>query len=100
MFQYFLQFVFQYFLQLLSTPYERVIEPMKVVPNKYLWQTIPQVGECQFLKNPDALYIVEHGQGTQPEKTSPKHVLALQLGQLLCMPASLLVTVTILTTLR
>lgn len=73
---------------------------MREVPNKHLWQTIPHVGECQFQKNSGALYTIEHGQGTQLEKTFPNHALALQLGQLLCMPAFLLVTVTILTTLR
>lgn len=39
---------------------------------------------------------MEHNQGTELEKTFPKFVLALKLGQLLCVPASLLVTMTIL----
>lgn len=73
---------------------------MREVPNEHLWQTIPYVGEYQFPKHPDALYTVEHDQGTQSEKTFPKHVLNLQLGQLVWLLTFLLVTVTILTTLR
>lgn len=90
--------VFQYFLQLLSPLCDSMKEWYER-GTKHLWQTI-LVGEFQFPKNPGALCTVEHSQGTQSEKTFPKHVLHLELGQLLCVPVSLVVTVTILTTLR
>lgn len=38
---------------------------------------------------------MEHNQGTKLKKTLPNYAISLQLGQLVCVPTSFLVTMTI-----